>query len=119
MCYDGPFKIIEKLSLITYQVRMPASYGIHPILKIAHLEDYKQSLKEFRMRPTKHLGGADFTEVPEFEVEKNLKSHWRAARNGQRTEELLTKFVGYGPQYNEWLTRKKYKKCTGNCASMG
>ena len=24
-------------------------------------------------------------------------------------EELLTKFVGYGPQYNEWLIRKNLK----------
>ena len=57
----------------------------------------------------KHLGQADFTEVPQYKIEKNLKSHWRAVRNTQCMEELITKFVGYGPQYNEWLTRKNLK----------
>jgi hypothetical protein len=88
---------------------MPASYGIHPVLNIAHLEKYNDSPIEFGDRPKKHLDRADFSEVPEYEVEKIIKSRWKAARNGRRTEELLTKFVGYGPQFNEWLTRKHLK----------
>jgi hypothetical protein len=43
MKYDGPFEIIRKLSPVTYQLRLPVSYGIHPILNIAHLEEYKKS----------------------------------------------------------------------------
>jgi len=43
MRYDGPFEVIRKLSLVTYQLRLLASYRIHPILNIAHLEEYKQS----------------------------------------------------------------------------
>ena len=42
MRYDGLFEIIRKLSPVTYQLRLPTSYGIHPILNIAHLEEYKQ-----------------------------------------------------------------------------
>jgi len=41
MRYDRPFEIIHKLSPVTYQLRLLASYGIHPILNIAHLEEYK------------------------------------------------------------------------------
>jgi len=43
MKYDGPFEIIRKLSPVTYQLRLPASYGMHPILNIAHLEPYDKS----------------------------------------------------------------------------
>jgi len=43
MRYDGPFEVIQKLSLVTYQLRLLESYGIHPILNITHLEEYKQS----------------------------------------------------------------------------
>ena len=47
MKYDGPFEIIQKLSAVSYRLRMPQSYGIHPILNIAHLERYQPSPAEF------------------------------------------------------------------------
>jgi hypothetical protein len=34
---------------------MPASYGIHPIINIAHLEKYQPSPTKFGNRPTKNL----------------------------------------------------------------
>ena len=40
MRYDGPFEIIKKISPVSYRLQMPASYGIHPVLNIAHLEKY-------------------------------------------------------------------------------
>ena len=47
MKYDGPFEIIKKISPISYRLRMPASYGIHPVLNITHLEKYQTSPPEF------------------------------------------------------------------------
>ena len=38
--YNGPFKIIHKLSTVSYWLQMPKSYRIHPILNIEHLEKY-------------------------------------------------------------------------------
>jgi hypothetical protein len=52
MKYDGPFEIIRKLSPVTYQLRLPVSYGIHPILNIAHLETYYKSPPELGDRPS-------------------------------------------------------------------
>ena len=69
MKYDGPFEIIQKLSAVSYRLRMPESYGIHPVLNIAHLERYQPSPSEFGNRPTKSLNRADFDELPEYEVE--------------------------------------------------
>jgi hypothetical protein len=109
MHYDRPFEVLEKFSTITYRLRMPALHGIHPMLNIAHLEKYNDSPIEFGDCPRKHLDRADFSEVPEYKVKKIIKFRWKAARNGRRTEELLTKFVGYGPQFNEWLTQKHLK----------
>ncbi|KAK0207744.1 hypothetical protein IW262DRAFT_1233116, partial [Armillaria fumosa] len=34
MQYDRPFEIIQKINPVTYQLRLLASYGIHPILNI-------------------------------------------------------------------------------------
>jgi hypothetical protein len=47
MKYDGPFKVIQRLSPVSYQLWMPASYGIHPILNIAYLKKYQPSPAEF------------------------------------------------------------------------
>ena len=103
--YDGPLEVLEKISPITYQLQMPASYRMHPVLNIAHLEQYIQCPKEFREWLVKHLDWADFTQILEYEVETILRSRWCVARNGRKTEELLTKFVGYDLSINEWLTR--------------
>ena len=43
MKYDSPFKIIKKISPISYQLKMPAFYEIHPVLNITHLEKYQTS----------------------------------------------------------------------------
>lgn len=69
MRYDGPFEIIRKLSPVTYQLQLPASYGLHPILNITHLEEYKSLPPSLGDRSTRHLNRQDFNELPEFEVE--------------------------------------------------
>jgi len=81
MKYDGPFEVIQKLGATTYQLCMPVSYGIHPVLNTAHLELYWSSDPDLGERPVKNLNRADFTEIPENEVEKILKDMWRKARN--------------------------------------
>jgi len=107
--YDGPFDISEKISPITYQLWMAASYGMHPVLNISHLEKYIHSPKEFGKQSVKHLNQVDFTKILEYEVETILSSRWCAARNGRKIEELLIKFVGYDSSFNEWLTRQQLK----------
>jgi len=42
--YKGPFKIIEKLSLITFQLRMPSHYWVlHPVFYASKLVQYSKS----------------------------------------------------------------------------
>ena len=103
MRYDGPFEIIRKLSPVTYQLRLPASYGIHPVLNIAHLEEYKSSPSSLGERPTKRLNRQDFNELPEFEVEAIIGERLRKTRAGRRTREFKVRFTGYGPEFDEWL----------------
>jgi hypothetical protein len=109
MKYDGPFEISQKLGPTTYRLRMPASYGIHPILNIAHLERYASSDPEFGTRPTKLLNRDDFDTIPEFEVEAIVQDRWRKSRNGRKVQELLTRFTGYDASFDEWLTRRQLK----------
>lgn len=103
MRYDGPFEILRKISPITYQLRMPASYGVHPIISIAHLERYRTSPPEFGERPTKSLHRNDFEVLVEHNVDAIIGERFRKVRNGRRVREYKTRFTGYGPESDEWL----------------
>ena len=81
MKYDGPFEVIQKLSPVSYW--MPSSYGIHPILNIAHLEKYQSSPAEFGERPIKNLNWEDFNELPEYEVERTITEWKKKGKNGR------------------------------------
>jgi transposase InsO family protein len=110
MKFDGPFEVLERLSPITYRLRLPASYGMHPVINIAHLEKYKNSPPELGKRPQKSLNRDDFDVLEEFEVEKVLKSKMVKAPGGRRKiEKLLTRFRGYDASYDEWLTRRQLR----------
>ena len=109
MKYDGPFEITKKISPVSYRLRMPASYGIHPILNIAHLEKYRVSPPKFGVRPQKSLNREDFDNLPEYEVEKIVAERRKKGRNGRQILQYLTRFKGYSEDYNKWLTGNQLK----------
>jgi tRNA nucleotidyltransferase/poly(A) polymerase len=105
MKYDGPFEVLEKLSDVTYRIKIPASYKIHPVINIAHLEPYHRD-KDGTDRPKKHLNRSDFDKEPEWEVEEILDE--KMIKKGQRKQRrYLTRFVGYPPEWDEWLSRQQ------------
>ena len=68
MKFDGPFKIQEKYGKNTYRLKLPSSYGIHPVLNSQHLEPYVKDETGLE-RPKKQLHCGDFDKHPEYEVE--------------------------------------------------
>src|ERR1700761_8941069 len=105
MKYDGPFEILRKLSPVTYQIRLPVSYGIHPIINIAHLERYEKSPPDLGARPSKSLNRDDFDVLPEIEIERIIADRWRKVR-GRRVQQFKVQWKGYGPEHDEWLTKR-------------
>ena len=105
MRYKGPFEILRKLSPVTYQLRMPASYGIHPIINIAHLEKYSQSPPELGARPTKHLSRQDFSDLPEEEIERIIAERW-SKRGKRRVQQFKVRWKNFGPDHDEWLSKR-------------
>jgi hypothetical protein len=108
MKYDGPFEILRKLSPVTYQLRLPVSYGIHPILNIAHLEAYHESPPEFGSRPTKGLNRDDFDVTPEVDIESIIADRWRRVK-GKRIQQFKVRWKGFGPEDDEWLTKRQLR----------
>ena len=108
MRYEGPFEIIQKLSPVAYRLRMPASFGMHPVINIAHLESYKRSPEALGDRPIKSLARDDFNVLPEYEVDKIVSERLRK-RGNRRIRMFKTRFIGYGPEADEWLTANQLR----------
>ena len=109
MKYDGPFEVMKKYSPVSYCLRMPASYGIHPVLNIAHLEKYQASPTEFGVQLEKSFNHKDFDELPEYEVDKIVAERQKKRWNGKRILQYLTCFKGYLEEFNEWLMENQLK----------
>jgi len=48
----GPFKVMEHINPNVYQLRLPDSYPMHPVINIEHLKKYKLSPPEFEDHTT-------------------------------------------------------------------
>jgi len=72
--YDGPFEITERVSAVAYRIQLPHSYGIHPVLSIAHLEPFREDTTQER-KDLPHLReNPDEYEVEEI-VEQRRECH--------------------------------------------
>lgn len=109
MKYDGPFEIIGKISPVAYRLRMPASYGVHPILNIAHLEKYVDSPTELGDRPRRNLHRANFEDLPEENVDRIVSERKKPGRNGQLITKYLIRFEHYNADHDEWKTAVQLK----------
>ena len=109
MKYDRPFKVIQTLSPVSYQLQMPASYGIDPIINIAHLEKYQPSPAEFGNHPTRNLNHEDFKALPEYEVDRIITERRKRSKNGHKIIQYLTRFKGYTADSDKWLTSSQLK----------
>ena len=76
--FDGPFEVTEWVSPVTYQLRLPHSYGIHPVLSIAHLEPFRadkendrKDLERIREDPEEH----EVEEIVEQRRERHRKRY--------------------------------------------
>jgi hypothetical protein len=101
MKYDGPFTISEKLGPSTYRLNLPSSYGIYPVINIAHLEKYNESDPILGKRPNKPPERKDKAK-PEWEVEKIIEE--RTRKKGRRLiKEYKIRWVGFSPSEDEWV----------------
>ena len=82
---------------------LPASYHIHPVINIEHLERY-HSEKEPSDRPKKHIEREDFDQLPEWEVEKIVGEKWFKVKK-RRVKKYLTRFTRYSSEWDKYLTK--------------
>ena len=101
--YEGPFKIIEKLSDVTFKLDMPPQYrAYHPVFHASKLATYNEPTIVDQKKPTPQAVLVKGHE--EYEVEKILQHHIR----GKQTQYLVN-WKGFGREHNSWEPAKNLK----------
>lgn len=106
---EGPFEIIKKISAVAYRLHMPASYGMHPVLNIEHLEKYKESPSELGERPQLKTNRLSFDALPEYEVDKIVAERTCKGKNGRKIPIYRLRYTNYGPESDTWETKQNLK----------
>ncbi|KAI5118039.1 hypothetical protein M0805_009221 [Coniferiporia weirii] len=95
---EGPFPIIQVLSPLNYQLKLPPAWKIHPVFHASLLSAYTETDTHgppFTQPPPDHIEGHQ-----EFEI-KAIISH---KGNGNRRR-FLVKWTGYPSSENQWLPK--------------
>jgi hypothetical protein len=99
----GPFPITQVISENAYKLKLTRAFaGIHPVFHVTLLR--KAPLDEIEERPrAEHPPPViDAEGKIAYEVEGVLDSRLRRGKL-----EYLMKFVGYGPEWNEWIPEEE------------
>jgi hypothetical protein len=105
--FEGPFEVIGKLSDITYRLRIPHEYDIHPVLSIAHLEKYTPTSGEFGERNSLEPLRKQQKVTQEYEILEIVKE--RRIKIGKKyRREYQCNWKGYGVT-EEWIPEKNLR----------
>lgn len=95
----GPFKVLQKLSPVSYKLQLPDNWRIHPVFHIEYLLPY-QTTTEFPTRPKPDIPPPQLLDGEAYyTVESILRRRW----NGRtKCLEYLVKWQGYPSEHNSW-----------------
>jgi hypothetical protein len=96
----GPFKIIQVMSAVNYQLELPTQWSIHPVFHIDLLTPYRETIMHGPnfTRPTPELIDGE----EEYTVERILDSRHFGRR---RRLQYLVKWEGYPDADNMWVDK--------------
>ena len=97
--FCGPYKILEKIGAQAYRLRLPDSWGIHPVFHVSLLKQWRPSTVQL-------VPGEVELEDPNqpkyYDVEKILRWRW-TTNTRRRQREFLVLWQGYPMEDAEWI----------------
>lgn len=100
----GPYRIVRKIGRLAFELELPATLRIHPVISVAHLEKGPNVVPQ-GPPPDVVYDDGDIGEG-EYEVEAILACELRG-RGQNRQNHYLVKWVGYGHDQNEWIPKSQ------------
>jgi len=96
----GPFKVVDTVGKLAYKLDVPASWKIHPVISVAHLERHTpDTFDRTSLVLPDVVVGHDGQEEEEWEVEDIVRERYNKRRKRQ---EYYVKWKGFGPENNTW-----------------
>ncbi len=110
----GPLTIRERLSPLTYRLKLPEGYRIHDVFHISLLSPVKtdQIKGQTQPPPPPVLIKDPETEEPEehYQIKRYLDSRWIKTKNNKWDFQYLVKWEGYDD--HTWESREKLEHDT-------
>ncbi|KAL1981340.1 hypothetical protein VTN96DRAFT_2781 [Rasamsonia emersonii] len=103
----GPFKVLERVGKLAYRLDIPATWRIHPVISVAHLEPAPKGPDPYGRTATEPGAVLDerFPEdTDRYEVEVILDKRTRCyGRSKTPTTHYLVRWKGYTAAGDQWL----------------
>jgi len=95
--FVGPYRIIGKLSELTYELELPSNLKCHPVFHISQLKKLKENPTKFETRRQPPPPPDIIDDHEEFEVEEIVNKRTRRGKL-----QYLVKWKGYDKSDNSW-----------------
>jgi len=103
--YLGPFKVLGTVNANAVKLELPPLLNaVHPVFNVSRLKLYKDGHRLFPGRPQRYV------QPPAVLADTNGAASWEVeavvAQRGTGTRrELLVRWLGYGPEHDQWQSR--------------
>ncbi|KAJ8106400.1 hypothetical protein ONZ43_g7077 [Nemania bipapillata] len=100
----GPWKVKRRIGRLAYEIDLPETFGIHPVISVAHLSPGRQGEDPFHRTAPPPGPVEDDQPDPEekgesFEIEIIMRHRINRTKDGF---DYLVKWKGYGHEDNWW-----------------
>ena len=103
--YVGPYRVKRVVNANAYELELPASMKIHPVINISHLKEYRDGAQAFPDRPIRitrpEPEALDDNGAPEWVVDRLLE-HRPVQRGRRQVDQYLVEWKGYPISEATW-----------------
>ncbi|GFG11394.1 hypothetical protein IFM61392_06891 [Aspergillus lentulus] len=81
--HAGPFKVLQRVGPLAYNIDIPSTWKIHPVVSIAHLEQYPQGDDPFNRPAPDQPAPIQVEGQDEYEVERIVAKRTHVTKSGK------------------------------------
>ena len=103
--FIGPYRVKRVVNANAYELELPASIKIHPVINISHLKEYHDGTRAFPDRPVRltrpEPEAIDDNGTPDWLVDR-LLDHRKVKRGARHIDQYLVEWKGYPISEATW-----------------